>query len=114
MKGKFLTKSLERISGGSGRQMGWIRAANTAGKMSDVTVLNNSQYIHKEAGCAACCVPLLVTGIMQCCVKCSVAPLFIATLISQRYCSAECHQAMYLYREIQRWRHQRLPILICK
>jgi len=55
MKGNCLTKSLERMSGGSGRQMGWIRAANTAGKMSDVTVLKTTASIcTKRQECAAC------------------------------------------------------------
>jgi len=39
--------------------MGWIRAAKIAGKMSDVTVLNNSQHMHKEAG--MCCMLCAMT-----------------------------------------------------
>jgi len=73
------------MSGESGRQMGWIRAANTAGKMSDVTILNNSQYMHKEAGMRCMlCVMTVVTGIMLCFVTCSVAHLVFAILISHR------------------------------
>ena len=55
------------MSGGSGRQMGRIRAANIAGRMRDIIVYKTASMYTKRQKCAECCVLWsVVTGSMLC------------------------------------------------